>query len=525
MKRISIRFALLGGLALLLTLGACDSITELNDNPNAPGEVQIPFLLTNAQTDLAQNYYDDFTLGRFSAYYAQYWAPTTYVNEARYEYPIVRAGANAAQWNEYYYLLNDLEEIKRITRESPDRAAVYGDPADIAAIATIQQAWVWQTLTDIYGPVPLDSALAGRDVLRPGYASQETIYRSIVDSLGAAAEQLTGEPALASADLLFNGDTEMWRAFANGLKMRYAIRAAEAAEEASTWFQEAYDGTSFTDMEGYQNATLPFAESSPYYNPIYGNTIISGREDFGMSRTLLNPMNDTDDPRRGAYANLSQQGDDYQGLPYGVTSSQLPDFVNDFSLPSDRVARTATSPAILYLESEELFMIAEAAERGWISADASDNYEEAIRASLAYWDAEDEADDFISGVPYDNGNGWAPAPEGGEPVWTQTLGIQKWIALYMQGVQGWSEFRRLDFDGVFYLPPPSEEDGPTPGEALFGEPFPFRLPYPNDEASLNSASYTRAVSAFLNGNDTQGEPLWWDDDEFGEPAGVAGTDD
>lgn len=520
MKNYSRRFALIAVcLIAALAVSACDSITDINENPNASSEEQVPFLLTNAQTETGGIYWDDFALGRFAAFYAQYFSATTYDSEPRFGFPTQRATSNSAIWNTYYGALNDLQEIQRLMRTEPQRAADggYGDPQDVAAIAGIQQAWIWQVLTDTYGPIPLDSALAGRGALRPGYASQETVYNAIIDSLTAASQALSGGQALSSADLVFDGDTQLWQAFANGLKMRYALRMSCAGDDCTSGgpgqdaFVEAFNATTFTDIEGFQRALIPFSQSSPYQNPLYVNAVVQGRPDWSVSKTILDQMNPVNDPRIPAYAAPSTGGDgDFNGIPYGLLSGDLSEFVVDYSPPSERVQGTADSPSILYTEAEELFMLAEAAERGWISGDAAGYYEDAIRASVDYWGGSaDEAEALIGQVPYDNSNGWAP-PTDENPTWVQTLGTQKWIALYLQGIQGWSEFRRLDFDNVFVMPPGN------PGQAVFGKAIPLRLPYPDEEAALNGDSRQNAVMSFLNGNDTQGEPLWWDDGEVAE---------
>lgn len=531
MKRLLTSTALLVSLALVLALSACD-LSELNENPNAPTEINASYLLTNAQTELAATYYGIFPLGYFANFYSQYWAHTTYPEEQRYQFPLVRGSSNSGMFADYYLIMNDLQEMARIARETPEEVALYGNPQDVIAIAKIQQVWIWQVLTDIYGPVPFDSALAGRDVVRPPYTGQETIYRSLIDTLRTASQQLTGEPALASADLVFDGDTERWRAFANGLRMRVAIRASCAespnCETAPQYFQdafvEAYNAGGFTSLAGYQRALIPFGESQPYVNPIYDNVVITGRTDWAVSRTILRVMNENADPRRDAYAELSPDGD-YTGLPYGLDAVLLPQYVGDMSLPGNCVAETASEPAILYTESEELFMLAEAAERGWITGSPEQYYNEAIRASMDYWNQScanvsippAAVQAYIDRVPYDNSNGWAPELEEGQP-WTQTIGVQKWVALYMQGVQGWSVWRRLDFDNVFVIPPDN------PGQTLFSADAPFRLPYPAEEPSLNFDNYDAAVTNFLGGTDTQGVSLWWDDGELGAFLGVAPVD-
>ena len=59
MKRFLSRISIAGLAALVLVLGGCD-LTELNENPNQPTSATTAKLLTNAQTDIADNYWDDY---------------------------------------------------------------------------------------------------------------------------------------------------------------------------------------------------------------------------------------------------------------------------------------------------------------------------------------------------------------------------------------------------------------------------------------------------------------------------------
>jgi hypothetical protein len=77
--------------------------------------------------------------------------------------------------------------------------------------------------------------------------------------------------------------------------------------------------------------------------------------------------------------------------------------------------------------------------------------------------------------------------------------------LYTQGVQGWSEYRRLDF-GILKKPR---------GLASFSDPtkspeqvIPLRLIYPSEENSLNGTNYQAAIAA--QGPNSLRTRLWWD---------------
>jgi hypothetical protein len=83
--------------------------------------------------------------------------------------------------------------------------------------------------------------------------------------------------------------------------------------------------------------------------------------------------------------------------------------------------------------------------------------------------------------------------------WNEKIGAQKWIALYTQGIEAWTEYRRLDF-GILQQPA---------GGALDGDgDVPKRFPYPLDEQTLNGTSYSNAVAS--QGADLLETKLWWD---------------
>ncbi len=498
MKCTSSRITLLGLAALLLTFSACD-LTSLNENPNQPTEATTPNLLSSAEVNLADTYWGTFPVGYFGNPYAQYWTHNQYTDETRYGYPAFRPASLNGMWASYYYVLNDLQEIIRINESDPEAAGAYGSSANQIAIAKILQSWTFQVITDIWGPVPFTAALQGRTEgdFSPAYSSQEEIYVGIIDSLTAASDMIVvedeeGNPsvALGSGDLIYGGNMLQWKKLANSVKMRAAIRIADVMPGlAETAIEEALAAGALESNE--DNALIPFNTAPPYQNPIYTNYEVSGRDDWGVTDVLLGVMNENEDPRRSAYARETEDG--FVGFPFGLDNGAAAARfqAGPFSRPSERVSLDPTAPAIIMLHDEVLFIMAEAAQRWGIGEQSAEQYyEDAITASMEYWGVTDQAaiDGYIGRVPYQDDN-------------FQTLGTQKWLALYMQGVQGWSEWRRLNF-GV--LQPPAD------GTSIdFGRDIAVRLPYPSDEVNLNGANVEEAVG-ILGGEDNQGTLLWWD---------------
>lgn len=503
MKR-TLTYLLLPGLVILLfSTSACD-LTELNEDPNQPNEATIPYLLTNSlnaaqqqRTGIAENYWDDFNLGYFANMYSQYWSLNQYTAESRYAFPTARSGVVNNMWEDYYLALNDLQEIVRINREDPERASIYGEPENQIAMAQILQVWTWQVMTDIWGPIPFAEALEGIDNPSPAYTAQSEIYPALLDTLDAAIAAIDpGATAIASGDVIYGGDTSKWLKFANSIKMRIAMRMSDRNDDvggrAAAAIQEAVESGPFESND--DNALAPFLASSPYENPLYVNNVVNGRDDWAVSEPLVSTMMANGDPRLPAYAQPAPSGE-FVGFPYGMSegAAQALYSTGNFSRPSDDLYAKADAPAFLLLYDEVLFIKAEAAARGWITGDPADFYQQAIRASMEFWGVTDQAaiDAYIAQNPFDASN------------WQQSIGEQKWVAMYMQGVQGWSEWRRLDFEGV--LQPPVAGSIPD-----FGLPIAVRMTYPDDEKTLNATNVQEAISQYLGGNDSQGVQLWWD---------------
>ena len=505
MKRFLQHTTIAGLAALVFLLGGCD-LTELNENPNQPTSATTSKLLTNTQTDLADTYWDDYP-GSFWVRYAQYWTTNQYTEADRYQFPSRRAGSNNANWANFYLVLNDLQEIIRINRDSPGPASAFGPNENQIAIATIMQVFTYQIMTDMWGPIPFTAALQGREGnFSPEYTAQEEIYPALIDSLTEASNMIdTSTPTLAGGDLIYGGDMSKWKKFANALKMRVAIRMSDAMPQAAaTAINEAIAAGTFESNA--DNALYAFNTSPPYQNPFYENYEVSGRDDWAAPEPILDVMNENNDPRRSAYftdaGDPATPGPDYNGLPYGLPGSEAFPLFTDpdsyISRPGTRV-RQADSPMILMLYDEVQFIKAEAALRSDlnvpnITESAEQLYEDAIRASMNYWGVTDEAEisDYIAQVETPTASNYR-----------QVLGTQKWLAQYMQGMQGWSTFRRLDFEGVLQVPQGN------PGQALFGRDFPTRMSYPTDEATTNQENLNAAISQ-LGGTDNQGVKLWWD---------------
>ena len=196
---------------------------------------------------------------------------------------------------------------------------------------------------------------------------------------------------------------------------------------------------------------------------------------------------------------MKDNSGNFVGEVYGLTEADAALTPNDDISQRGSAVLANDAPGIYLDYAQVEFMLAEAAARGWsVSGSAESHYNAGITASMEYWnDGSYDATDignYISSAEVDYntliGNG---------ETWKQVIGRQKWIALYNQGIQGWAEWRRLDF-GILQMPA---------GGVLDGNGIPNRLKYPLDEQTLNANSSSAGVSK-LGGADNQDTKLWWD---------------
>ncbi len=516
MKRLTKSLVTFGLVAAIFALGGCD-LAELNENPNQPTSAEPGELLTNAQLDFGDLYWRDYA-GAYWMRYAQFLTTNQYTTADRFGFPGSRQSSNNFNFNQAYLIMNDLEEIIRQNNNEDVQTSGFGPPANQIAIAKIMQAYIFQYLTDQYGPVPFTEALTGgqeEGTFSPAYTGQEQIYNQLLTMLTEASNNIqTGEATLASGDLIYGGDMTQWKKFANALKMRVAMRMSDAATgTAETALNEAIQAGGFSGGVDLEPALIPFTSSPPYQNPLYGN-YNSGRDDWAAPQAMTTIMNDTQDPRRPSYFadadGNPDNGHQANGFPYGLPQEEAQALFTDpnenFSRPAEGV-RSPDSPGILMLPDEVSFIKAEAAIRSDLSVSAISQspdqlYQNAITASLNYWGVSDETtiNNFISGLTMPSESGFSVE---------QDLGVQKWLAQFLQGIQGWSTWRRLDFQGVLQVPPGD------PGQDAFGRSIAVRMAYPPDESTLNGDELDTAINDLLGGNgaeDTQGTLLWWDTD-------------
>ena len=482
MKTLTLgRTALVAG--LVLAVGACgESLTDINNNPNAPTDVGAQFLLPQSIHSAVGATFGGGQMLSHTAIWPQQAVELQYPDE---EEGLVRASRMQGYWDGYYS--GPLKDIQTVI----DKGREGGNP-NVEGVGLIWQAWVYHIVTDLWGDIPYSEALSGADgITTPAYDPQQQVYAGLLQSLTEGANLLTATgTGFGTGDVLYGNDFTAWRRFANSLRMRLAMRLSEVDPgTAQSAFVAAYNAGGF---QGNDDSAMLGWPGAPYRNPLFENW--QGRDDHGISATMVDTLQSMNDPRLALYAEPATEDGVYRGLQNG-------DITPEFSLALySRIgnfwrADGAATPTPIMSYAEVLFLQAEAAARGWIGGDPAALYEQGIRASMNQYDAwspanapsDAEIDAYLAQprLAYDPATG------------LEQIQLQQWIGLYMNGSEAWSHVRRT---GI-----PELERGPD----LTLSRIPVRFSYPDLEQSLNSTNLNAALARQGGGLDLV-TPVWWD---------------
>lgn len=358
------------------------------------------------------------------------------------------------------------------------------------AISRIWRAYMFQYMTDMYGDIPYSEAF---ESVAPKYDTQESIYKDLVSELQTAVRTLeenksAGFKSLGTADVFFGGNLDKWIKFGNSMLVRLAMQASNVAENELT--KPLFASLTLTP-ESYISGNddnvllIPDAQGPTYHvkNPYQ---YVAGWEEMRISENMFRRLNDNGDPRMTVYMAPNNAGE-YVGLASGQPIDKLNEgYENDYK-PNycdigDWFTRDDT-PFVLVSASEITFLLAEAAEKGYISGNASDYYKEAIRLSMEFYDIPvQEIESFVKKVPYSADN----------------LYTQFWLSLFPNGPQAWNLVRRTgkpEISDLIYHWPGNEK-------------MPRRFSYSTDEVRYNPVNVQAAIDRM--GGDSQYTRMWWD---------------
>lgn len=398
----------------------------------------------------------------------------------------------------------------------------------IYAIAKILRVEGMHRVTDVYGPI-VYSKFGAPGASFPEYDSQQEVYNQFFveldEAIATLSTDLTNEQ-FANFDLVYGGNYSQWIKFANTLRLRLAIRIAKVdAAKAKTEGEKSLANSAGILENNSDNfiikggATHPLTVFNSSWNDVRMNasmeSILVGYDDargpvlFENSEVTLGELKGV----RGGMPLLSGYTDEL---------AQKEDYVSFSRLGNSYIAdKTPTTDVQLMTAAEAYFLKAEAALRGWTGAgDAQANYEMGISTSFAQHNVSGNAAAYIAdntSTPIDyvdpvNASNNINALTNITVSWDagadnetklEKIITQKWIAMFPDGQEAWSEFRRTGYPKIF--PVVANNSGGTIDTNLQVR----RLPFPVSQRSTNPSGIEQART-LLSGPDNGGTRLWWD---------------
>ena len=475
MKKIS--FFILISFATLI-VSCTKDFEEINTDPNNPLIIRADLLLAgtirNTQTASYQMFGDN------GPTWSQQLSQVEYVTEERY---LPRNGSINNTWTTLYTgVVIDAKKMGEF--------AVKENNTNLEGISLVMQANAFQTLTDVFGPIPFSEA-AIKNLLKPKYDSQEDVYKGVIGLLTKADALLALNKGTvpASADLIFAGDVSKWRKFANSLKLRALIRISKApgvnnAAQIQALVASGNLMSSDADTAKIYNLTDQ-ASAHPFF------ATLGSRKEYKVSSVLVAKCNEYTDPRLAVFADKNNGGNYVGNIP-GTDSRNYPGIS-----PIGAFYKKADLSSILLSYSQVQFLLAEAANEGYIpnpiisgTLSQSEQYlRNGIESNFLYNGLTVvQASTYFSQIALDYNT---------IALGKKVIGEQVWLSTFCQGFEPWIEWRRTNYPA---LSPVLFASAPS---------IPGRYTYAQLESSVNQANYTSA-SATIVGGDKVTSKVWWD---------------
>lgn len=402
---------------------------------------------------------------------------------------------------------------------------------EVFALAQILKISAWHKATDMFGPIPYKEA--GKGLITVPYDSQEEVYKSMFKELSDAIEVLTkyadngNSKLLPNADAIYAGDVHKWVVYANSLMLRLAMRVYYADAGLSKQYALQAVNHSYGVMKSKDDeAKMERGASLEFKNNL--DVLINQYNECRMGSSMLAYLGGYQDPRLPKYFNTSTVSQavtvgtygKYSGVPTGHDVSS-----NDAFKDSSRPAITSTTPTYWMRASEVYFLLAEAALHGFaVGGTAESLYEKGIEMSFEENGiASSEVADYMSsglkpsaysfhltnpGVNVD-----VPAVTQATTEWTGTdeeklekIMIQKWIALYPNGQEAWTEYRRTGYPKLHSVVT-NYSNGEVDSEVGIRR---MRFPTNKSTSAEDIANLESARKLLRGGLDKAGTRLWWD---------------
>lgn len=511
---------------LAISLFSCKKeLEKANINPNNPENIDPEYLLNSSIYSTIKLFGGDMRARVFSHY-------SNYVNVGNSQLPryYTYTSSVTGYWQSAY--ISCLQPLHQISLNYSANPAY----KNRVLLAKIFESYIYSNMVAIWGSIPKTHALTGQVYI--AYDKEEDIYNDLLKELKEAANSInmSGDTYIDKSDAVFAGDLLKWKKFANTLRLRLAIRIANAnPAEAKKVATEVLSDEENTIKSANETARAFFGLTSDTWSFLYNENVVKAIANASslnvISESLVQYMQPYNDPRLEIYAKPANKGphkDEYWGKP---KTSNTPKGVSLNPNPHSSLSPADYSPIgdyfmkpneeFVFLSYEEsCFLKAEAALKGWSnSLTAEQYYVEGVNASMKKFNVPQSKINTYLATP---GIKWNTVVDtsGRGSEFSDFLGIttsailkkdpfhqivmQEWLAGFYQAMDAWTLIRRTQ---VLDFPPHFNPDGNEGGVVGYAN-IPQRLNYPGIEYQVNVQELNKALP-YLNGSDNLRTKLWF----------------
>ena len=463
---------------VLATLGlsACseDVMFNINKDKNNPTDVASRLIITDMINSSAFNVASG-DLALYASVYVEYNVGIynqMYNAEMRLGEPSGATTYNNT-WNSMYSNLWVLKTI--IEKCSPDGPEESNTA--ILGMAQILSAYNLAMLTDLMGDVPWTEALQPGIYWTPNLDKQADIYvvinQFLTDGI-ANLEKPSSVAAIGSQDIIYGGVASRWVKFGYGLQARYAMRMSKVAPNYDAVINAA--NKSFASPSEEAKWTKYPTVQNPFY------LMFTDRDYFGASQSLLDKLEDRDDPRADLFFEPYPGEDDLYFAPNGSPAQRQGYYSTSALIPS--------APIYLMSYHELEFLKAEAYARKNDLANARSSLQKAVTAAftkptVGLTDA--DANDYFADAVAPSLNSQADA--------IREIMVQKYLGLFEgEAIETYNDIRRLRAMG-------------ESATIAIANPlrFPLRYSYGAEDVTTN----VNVRNAYGDGQYVYSENVWW----------------
>lgn len=406
------------------------------------------------------------------------------------------------------------------TSEEPEKQ-------EIMAIFNVVKAVGWLRATDCFGPIVYSNA--GNGDIAPALDKQEDVYKAMLKDLETCADILNKATSkiMPKYDLIYDGDPAKWTKLANSLMLRMAVRVHFVNKDLSIeYIEKALNPKNGGVIESKADeAKIGNTSKYPLLNSLIAT--IDYKENR-MGATAWSYLTGYNDPRLEMYYTQGtyNKTDGYYCIAPGNTQGQGTK-ENSAEFASCPKVENA-DPLYWFRASETYFLKAEAVLYELTAGNVKELYEAGVKMSMDEWGITDAvATNYLnrgnvkpatlttSNYHYGGGKSYSFDITTGNvsPKWNESASeegklqqiiTQKYLALYPNGVEAWTEYRRTGFP---YLADLFDDNLPNKIGADEKSRTPERFSFSTKEYDGNPNM--SSISTLLNGPDKGGTKLWW----------------